>query len=337
MQRECRRVIAGTTLLSCLFASHSAQAMDVAVAKSDQDPCEEAVIEGYEPNTFGYTKQSDDVAFVDFTISIKAQLFRDLLCQRLRGKSRLYLTFTGRFGFYVRTRNSGPVIAKNYNPKLLWRVIPDPAATTPSTAYDVKPISEYSTYIDLAYAHDSNGQSIDTLQEYGTQASQAGDPRYAIDYVSRGWDYVQVTGKKTFSGGPWGSGVLSVYPDFKFFLRHGFLQGVPEEYHSWEHDSALHPRHAFDGLSAAFEYRPFAHLIRQDQKRAPWQSGLRFELKYTTGYDPVARYNTVRGEVGFYVFGLPLTVWAQDGYMNSLARYYKKTKSGGIELRFAQF
>jgi hypothetical protein len=183
MQRECRRVIAGTTLLSCLFAPQSAQAMDVAVAKNDQDPCEEAVVEGYEPNTFGYTKQSDDVAFVDFTISIKAQLFRDLLCQRLRGKSRLYLTFTGRFGFYVRTRNSGPDIAKNYNPKLLWRVIPDPAATTPSTAYDV----------------------------------------------------------------------------------------------------------------------------------------------------------TGRGEVGFYVFGVPLTVWAQDGYMNSLARYYKKTKSGGIELRFAQF
>jgi hypothetical protein len=311
--------------------------MDVAVARSDQDPCDEAIIEGYEPNTFGYTKERDDVAFVDFTISIKAQLFRDLLCEHFHGSNRLYLTFTGRFGFYVATRYSGPVIAKNYNPKLLWRLIPDTGATTPGTAYDVKPVREYSEYIDFAYAHDSNGQSIDTLEEYEVQASQVGNAAYALDYVSRGWDYVQVAGKETFSGARVGSGVLSVYPDLKFFLRHGFLQGVPEEYHSWEHDSALHPRHAFDGVSAALEYRPFAGRIDPGQKRAPWESGLRLAVKYTTGYDPVARYNTVRGELGFYVLGLPLAVWVQDGYMNSLARYYKKTTSGGIELRFAQF
>ena len=36
-------------------------------------------------------------------------------------------------------------------------------------------------------------------------------------------------------------------------------------------------------------------------------------------------------------WGLPLNFWAQDGYMNSLARYYKKTGSVGIELRFAEF
>lgn len=319
------------------LVAHPAQAMDVAAVKSDQDPCEEAILEGYEPTTFGYTKERDDVAFVDFTISIKAQLFRDFLCERFRGSNRLYLTFTGHFGFYVGTRPSGPVIAKNYNPKLLWRVIPDTGATTLGTAYDVKPAREYSEYIDFAYAHDSNGQSIDTLEEYHVQASQVGNAAYALDYVSRGWDYVQVTGKETFSVARLGSGVLNLYPDFKFFLRHGLLQGVPEEYHVWEQDTALHPRHAFDGVSAAFEYRPFANRIDPGQKRAPWESGLRFGLKYTTGYDPVARYNTVRGELGFYVLGLPMTAWVQDGYMNSLARYYKKASSGGIELRFAQF
>ena len=66
-------------------------------------------------------------------------------------------------------------------------------------------------------------------------------------------------------------------------------------------------------------------------------SSLRMELKYTTGYEPIARYNTVLGELGVNVFGLPVTIWAKDGYMNGLARYYKKTRSLGLELRFAEF
>ena len=115
----------------------------------------------------------------------------------------------------------------------------------------------------------------------------------------------------------------------------GFLR-APEEYYSWEQDTALRPRHAFDGISAAMEYRPFA-LSREDDSGLVRRSSLRMELKYTTGYDPIARYNTVRGELGIEVKSLPITLWAQDGYMNSLARYYKKTRSVGLELRFAEF
>jgi hypothetical protein len=62
----------------------------------------------------------------------------------------------------------------------------------------------------------------------------------------------------------------------------------------------------------------------------------RFFVQYKTGYDPVARYNTIRGEFGFQVYELPIAFYAQDGYMNSLARYYKKAHSFGIELRFAE-
>ena len=117
-----------------------------------------------------------------------------------------------------------------------------------------------------------------------------------------------------------------------YFLRHGLLQGVPEEYHAWEQDSTLRPRHAFDGVGLALEYRPFA-----ESTRTPFVRSMRFEIKYLAGYDPIARYNTVRGEFGLAPWGLPLAVWVQDGYMNSLARYYKKTSSAGIELRFVQF
>jgi hypothetical protein len=147
----------------------------------------------------------------------------------------------------------------------------------------------------------------------------------------------EATGSLTRTGGRLGNAVVSLYPDLKFFLRHGLLQGVPEEYHSWEQDSALRPRHAFDGVSAAVEYRPFAGNSGQDSRRAVPKSSLRLELKYTTGYEPLARYNTVRGEIGVNVLGLPVAVWVKDGYMNGLARYYKKTRSLGVELRFAEF
>jgi hypothetical protein len=322
------------------LAPSRARAMDAGVARSnicaDDPQGRPAIIEGYEPTRFGYTKEADDVGFVDFTLSVKAQLFRSVFCDWFKsGGLRLYLTFTGRFGFYVDTRESSPVIAKEYNPKLLLRWIPDPQSTTQRTGYDRTQIVEYTDYWDFAYAHSSNGQSIESLEEYQIQAEQVGSPTYALDYISRGWDYLQITGKTTFAGGRLGQGSLSLYPDVKFFLRHGLLQKVPEEYHSWEQDSNLRPRHAFDGLDATLEYWPLATASCSEGFFC--KAGLRLAVKYTTGYDPIARYNTVRGEFGFLALGLPLNFWVQDGYMNSLARYYLKTWSLGFELRFAEF
>jgi hypothetical protein len=127
-KRRCFGVGAAVSLALSLSSliGQAALAADVAVQKDAQDPCKEGIIEGYEPNTFGYTKQANDEGFADFTLSIKSQLFPQWICGKLAGRNRLYFTFTGRFGFYIRTRYSSPVIAKNYNPKLVWRVIPDP-------------------------------------------------------------------------------------------------------------------------------------------------------------------------------------------------------------------
>ena len=313
--------------------------MDVGVSYGD--PCREPSITAYEPNRFGYTKQSNDVGFVDLTLSIKAQLFR-ALCRHFNGESQLYLTFTGRFGFYAGTRHSSPVIGKNYTPKLLWRIIPETESTTKSTTVDRKAVSEYTEYFDFAYAHDSNGQTIDSQELYDIElnrqaASPHGNPDYAKDYISRGWDYLQFTFKQTFNEAPLKTSRLSIYPDFKFFLRHGLIQGVPEEYHSFEEDSQLRPRHAFDGLSAVVECFPYGSEISDNPERTPWRATVRVAITYLTGYDPIARFNTFRGEFGFSAWGLPLNVWVQDGYMNSLARYYTKTSSIGVELRFAEF
>jgi outer membrane phospholipase A len=324
--------------IACLAAAAglghfvAAFAVDVAPAR---ESCEEPILQAYEPTTLGYTWQANDEPFVDFTVSFKAPLFQKITCRHFGGNQHLYLGFTGHFAFYVATRRSGPVIGREYNPKLLWRWT-DPRQTTTSIAYGDRVVTEYGRYIDVAYAHSSNGQTIDSLEEYEIQSYQSKSSRDALDYVSRGWDYVQIAGKLTDLDVWRHGGDFSVYPDVKFFLRHGLLQGVPEEYNSWERDSALRPRHAFDGLAATFEYRPFAKRVRSRDAVTTWDS-LRLSLKYLTGYEPVARYNTIRAEFGISVLGLPVSVWAQDGYMNSLARYYTKTSAVGVELRFAEF
>jgi hypothetical protein len=318
-------------VVACLGIYNEAAAMDAAVATEQPDkPCgyPEPIFQSYQPTTLGYTKQSDDEWFLNFTISFKAPLFRSLLCNHLGGRGHLYLTFTGNFAFYVATRHSGPVLGREYNPKLLWRFIFDPSDTRTISSFDRRPVTVYASYIDFAYAHSSNGQSIDTQQEFDIQARQSKSTNDALDYISRGWDYLQVAAKETISAAH--GREIVIYPDFKFFLRHGLLQGVPEEWHSWEVDTTLRPRHAFDGISTAVEYWPY-----EDQPAESLRSSVRFQVRYTTGYDPVARYNTFRGEFGFSPWGLPLAVWAQDGYMYSLARYYKKASAVGVELRFA--
>src|SRR5579864_8159817 len=50
-----------------------------------RETCDEPIVQGYEPTTLGYTWQRDDEPFVDFTLSFKAPLFRDLLCKHFDG------------------------------------------------------------------------------------------------------------------------------------------------------------------------------------------------------------------------------------------------------------
>src|SRR5678816_2877848 len=116
----------GVSLLVVLLGSAPsicAAAHDVA-RRTD----ERQVVEAYEPNLVGYTWQEDDVGFIDVTLSLKYQMFPDHISQwtcsspdRCGDRWRAYLAFTGRFGFYYGTRASDPVIAKTFNPKLLFR------------------------------------------------------------------------------------------------------------------------------------------------------------------------------------------------------------------------
>ncbi len=288
-------------------------------------------IEGYEPSTLGYTKDDDDVSFVDFSLSLKYRLFPKLINLP---RERVYFAFTGRFGMYAGTRRSEPVIAKSYNPKVIWRHAMDRDDKLYKTRGDAGSDSpaELYGYLDVAYAHESNGQTISTPAELATAQTTALRPEFAYDGMSRGWDYAQVVWKRTLIDTA--TRRVTSYTDFKYFIPDGLLQDGIEEYKAWENNPEGKPRKAVNGLAATLEYE---HEWQLSSGNKPWLGNSRVSLRYETGYDSPFKYNTLRLEAGMHVLQLPLTLWIQRGYNSDLAQYYKNVTSYGVQLRMGGF
>ena len=292
----------------------------------DTLPGGEARLCSYEPNTLGYTKDSDDVGFMDFTLSVRYQLFPDLtttglnrLKAGLGDNTVLYSAATVRFGQYIGTRESSPVIGKRFNPKLFVRHWTD---------------KKHTEYVDFAFlAHESNGQSIDTPEELRQERRTAERPEFANDRISRGWDYLEVIWKRI----PWKrnpneddkGATLSTYATLKYFLPRGPLQGRAEEYNTWENDSEGKSRNRVNGVAGMLKYvEDGSWLIFRDFK---------FAARYETGYRDIFQYSTLRLELGTKFLQLPINLWTQTGYGSDLAQYYKKVSSLGIEVQLGSF
>ena len=293
------------------------------------------VIEPYEPSTIGYTKDSDDVGFMDFTISLKYRLLPQTIFVLTDNDSeQLYFAFTGRFGMYLETRHSSPVIGKSYNPKIFWRHVTN-SGTQPLTMHNANDHQEheaYNGYIDFGYNHQSNGQSIDSAAEYLAARNSAEKPDYANDNLSRGWDYLEVDWKKTLTASDIHR--LLSYVNLRYFLHHGLMQRTAEEYNDWENSSEGKPRKAINGIGATIEYQ-YGKTIYT--RKMPLLANPTVTLKYETGYQSPFKYSTVRIEVGTQMLELPLTFWLQRGYNSDLAQYFKKVDSYGVELRMGTF
>jgi hypothetical protein len=277
----------------------------------------ETLLQPWEPLTGGYTKDSDDVAYVDINLSVK---FRLLPVKWTGPRNRLFFAMSTRFGFYWNTRPGSPVIGKSYNPELLWRFLPNEGDAGSH---------KYEQYLDFGYAHQSNGQLVHTLQQYEQERLSAPQADYANNFIHRGWDYLQIAWKKTYYD------YFSTYLDTRYFLPVGLLQGPIDEYHSWENNPQGKPRKQVDGLDASIEF-PMDHIDRPVDASENF-GRLSALLKYRTGYDVPFRYSTVRAEFGFQFLALPAAVWVQVGYMSDLAMYYQKVTSYGIEVRFLRF
>ncbi len=291
-----------------------------------------APLQAYEPNLIGYTRATGDTSFVDFTLSVKYPLMPRLTQRVWSPDNRLFVAFSGRFAFYYDTRQSSPAIVKRLNPKVFFQHVfraaaPD-AVTAPGADFLPRRIQEPKSYATFAYAHESNGQSIDTAAGYAEALRTAQDPRYAIDYISRGWDYLELNGRHVLrenSHFRW-----SVNGSAKEFLSNGIFQGPPEEVRSWEVTTQGKPRKQVDGLMVRAKFEG----VRAETRAI---SATELSVAYTTGSQSIGRYSTVRLEAGIQVLEIPFVVWCSRGYMSDLARYYVNVRSCGVALAIAGF
>jgi outer membrane phospholipase A len=308
----------GLAAVAALLAASTCHAIEAdktfCLSKKDADGLDHPpALCTYEPTTLGWTKDSDDVGFMDFKLSVRYQILHFPDKNDKDDNWATYFAFTGRFGQYLGTRDSSPVVTKRLNPKVFYRHWTDKHGS--------------GDYFDVGYNHESNGQSINTSAGFTQAQNEAilkdGSPNAAYDQISRGWDYLDFVWRKKVTGDG------NAYLMLKYFLPRGLLQGKAEEYGTnfAESDPEGKPRNRVNGIGAMFK-QEFKDCLGATCK---------FVAFYETGYRSIARYNTLRVETGFKVLQIPLMIWGQTGYGSDLAQYYKKVSSAGIAVEIGSF
>lgn len=289
-------------------------------------------LKSHEPVLLGYTFDSDDEAFLDFKISLQypiadkkikkyvvdraffPRFLKSICTNSVFDSCYPYFSFTGRFGQYIGTRDSSPVISKRFNPKVFLR-------------FDLLE----GEYIDLEYAHESNGQRISTKSSYDNLAADLEKPEYANDYISRGWDYWGITYKHAFLFSE--ATKVSTYLKLKNYVG-GALQGEIEEYYVVDGSEGFEPERE---IIEREDVGGFQVLHKWSNEDELFLSINKIALIYETGTREPAKYNTVTLELTTNSVGIPLMFWYRYGYNSDLAQYFKKVDSGGVAFELKTF
>jgi outer membrane phospholipase A len=119
-----------------------------------------------EPNYFVLAKDNHDQWHNEFNLSIQYPL------HRFSERNELLLIYSGTYDFYFGSRKSSPVVSRRQNPGV-------------AIHHDFDTNNQQSAQIRVGWYHESNGQIIDTKEEYDRR-------EFAKDYISRGWDYTGI-------------------------------------------------------------------------------------------------------------------------------------------------
>ena len=312
-------------LLAALWfpvASHGGETAQTGKPIQHEEVNPVALLSSDQPNRLGCTRDSyDRGCFMDFVLSVRYPLFYKALQGGHKFDMLPFFSFTGRMGQYSGSvRHSSPVVTKQFNPSLYFRFY-----TANSANHQLGMADSKQDYYDVGYAHESNGQYVDSVAVFNTTAASVGGLENAQDYISRGWDYL--TYKRHLHFEAVGRNAMDI--DLRYFLSYGLFQKGSEEYFPWEAP------------------RPIMHISQVDGIRMKvtrdvdwsWFKGV--TLFYTTGYRDIARWNTFRMELGFTplsnLMGLPIILWGQSGYNSSVTQYYRKAWSVGLAASFETY
>ena len=285
-------------------------------------------LSSHEPSKLMARTDSDDInsLYLDFTLSSKHPLFAsasplvrvqevaaDVLEKFIPGDEeylmQLYLAFTGRLSQYVGTRDSSPVVARRLNPSVFYRMW-----------------SSDDSWLDLGFAHESNGQHISTPESYERERARyiakGEDPDFARDAISRGWDYSFIEWRQE-----WNSKLRSQL-SLSHYLQKGPQQGLSEEYYTWEDNGTqLRPRRQYDGVRLKLQYNFNRSRCFLGDSFVCFKE---LELTQETGYSAMFDNNTTTVEFTADLFGLPIQLWGRTGYNSDLVDYYNYSNSWGL-------
>jgi hypothetical protein len=208
-------------------------------------------------------------------------------------------------------------VTKRFNPKLFVRWAP---GGFPADGGSPR------SYLDFEYAHESNGQSANSAASFGAAVvAQGGNREQAMDYISRGWDYLGITAKV-----PVTRLSSNLYVSRKWYCG-CILQQDVEQLYDFEATRTVREIKQVSGWRAILKADLRARDTFFDQATLIADTGTRDTFKY----------NTVRVELGLRPlgnwFGVPFVAWVQTGRLSDLAQYYKPVTSFGGAFVFETF
>ena len=185
-------------------------------------------LRGNEPSYFVYARDNhDDSKHIEFYLSVEYP-FLDRAIHWLFGEnSSLFFNYNGKYDFFVSSRYSSPIISRRQNPGLMYEYkLEEPVWGLKS--------------IKTGYVHESNGQTIDSIEEYLVT-------EHAEDYVSRGWDYIPLDLKfEPFSN-------FTFYLKGRYFLEKQLGEYDKEDEIFWEPVVGKQPEiEDYDGIRIIF-------------------------------------------------------------------------------------
>lgn len=345
------------------------------LSESEFEDFQELKLRSHENSYVGFTDDNDDEAFMDFKISVRYPvrfdgilfnnrylpfLYRWRLADYLafnrdtitdengmlaekafHADFRSHFAFSGRFGQYIGTRISSPVVGKRFNPfifeEITWAETSYPIHFLDDTLYHnhIPP----ATYFSLAFGlgHESNGMDIRDIEAYCSRIIdiRRNDPesdaeQEVKDYISRGWDYIGVN-LAYYNHSRDLDVHFTARSRMQFFLETGPLQGLQENYNYWEEDLPKYMRRdQVNGFNVSLSFvKEFEYWIISN-----FSAQLSIESGIYRWKDPVL---TPRWDFGITVGGMPMIIWYTNGYTSDIAQFGKRVESFGVAANLATF
>jgi len=265
------------------------------------------LLSGNEPSYFALAHDSGSGEHhIEFYLSVKYPLFTTLIEKALGERARLYFNYNGKYDFYAFSRDSSPVISRRQNPGVIFE-------------YAWPKVSHvYLQSLRAGYFHESNGQTVDTREEYLATKD-------ASDYVSRGWDYIPLEAKFAVSEkrhGIFGNFYLNLQG--RYFLDHQLFRHNREDQVFWEDVAEQARVEQYDGIRATLAT---VFILPHFEAKE-----IKFNAIFRSGY---REFNlSQRYEATFRLFDLPLYAYYFRGYGVEIATYQQKGTTYGIGFEF---